>query len=160
MHNGQISEFHKIKRRLLHALPEPLFLLPQGHTDSEFTFALFLSHLRDPLMKEDYSCSELKEAMLRTIEDLNRWSKEAGIEQVRCDLPAEFDELLRNGWPEHRVHTLHFVSHRRGSESGAPLLTVLFYGHIVLRALARVISHGQGRSPPKDCGCGERATHL
>ncbi|WFD34739.1 glutamine amidotransferase subunit [Malassezia cuniculi] len=81
MHNGQISEFHKIKRRLLRALPEPLFLFPQGHTDSEFAFALFLSHLRDPLMKDDFTCNELKEAMLRTIEDINRWSKEAGIEQ-------------------------------------------------------------------------------
>lgn len=81
MHNGQISEFHKIKRRLLNALPDPLFLFPQGHTDSEFTFALFLSHLRDPLTTENFSCTELKDAMLRTIEDLNRWSKEAGIQQ-------------------------------------------------------------------------------
>ncbi|KAI3484324.1 hypothetical protein L1887_52637 [Cichorium endivia] len=30
MHNGQISDFSRIKRRVLAALPEPLFLFPQG----------------------------------------------------------------------------------------------------------------------------------
>lgn len=83
MHNGQISDFYKIKRRLLAALPEPLFLFPQGHTDSEFAFALFLSHIRDPLRKEEFDYRELKDAMLRTIHDLNQWSREAGVEEVR-----------------------------------------------------------------------------
>ncbi|WFD29991.1 glutamine amidotransferase subunit [Malassezia sp. CBS 17886] len=81
MHNGQISEFGKIKRRLMDALPEPLFLFPQGHTDSEYAFALFLSHLQNPESMEEFSHRELKDAMLRTIRDINAWSREAGIQQ-------------------------------------------------------------------------------
>ncbi|WFD08295.1 glutamine amidotransferase subunit [Malassezia vespertilionis] len=81
MHNGQISGFSKIKRRLLAALPEPLFLFPQGHTDSEFAFALYLSHLKDPSSMKEFSCKDLKDAMLNTIRDINIWSKEAGIEE-------------------------------------------------------------------------------
>lgn len=98
MHNGQISQFSKIKRRLLAALPEPLFLWPQGHTDSEFAFMLFLSHLNNPTSMEEFSYKELKDAMLSTIRDLNLWSQEAGIEEVRAVRhlpPAKSDELLR-----------------------------------------------------------------
>lgn len=43
MHNGEISEFHRIKRALQAELTEDLFLYPTGHTDSEWAFALFLS---------------------------------------------------------------------------------------------------------------------
>ena len=62
MHNGGIAQFDKvmlshmlqhtgifihpflqIKRKLLSALPEELFLFVQGNTDSEWAFALFLS---------------------------------------------------------------------------------------------------------------------
>ncbi|KAL4401198.1 glutamine amidotransferase subunit [Malassezia pachydermatis] len=82
MHNGQISQFAKIKRRLLAALPEPLFLFPQGHTDSEFAFALFLSHIKDPKSSDEFSYQELKDAMLQTIRDINTWSKEAGVDEV------------------------------------------------------------------------------
>ena len=71
MHNGQISQFSKIKRRLMAALPEPLFLMPMGQTDSEYAFALYLSHLKDPETSESFSYHELKEAMLRTIQDIN-----------------------------------------------------------------------------------------
>ncbi|PKI82807.1 hypothetical protein MVES_003230 [Malassezia vespertilionis] len=66
---------------LLAALPEPLFLFPQGHTDSEFAFALYLSHLKDPSSMKEFSCKDLKDAMLNTIRDINIWSKEAGIEE-------------------------------------------------------------------------------
>lgn len=83
MHNGQISQFSKIKRKLLAALPEPLFLMPMGQTDSEYAFALYLSHLKDPESLDKFSYHELKDAMLHTIQDINRWSKEAGIKEVR-----------------------------------------------------------------------------
>lgn len=43
MHNGEISQFPRIKRGLQALLSEELFLFPQGHTDSEWAFALFLS---------------------------------------------------------------------------------------------------------------------
>lgn len=81
MHNGQISEFSKIKRKVLASLPEPLFLFPQGHTDSEFAFAVFLSHLGNPLQTEPFSYKELRDAMLATIHDFNTWAREAGIRE-------------------------------------------------------------------------------
>lgn len=81
MHNGQISQFSKIKRKLLAALPEPLFLMMMGQTDSEHAFALYLSHLKNPASLDEFSYTELKDAMLLTIQDINRWSKEAGIEE-------------------------------------------------------------------------------
>lgn len=43
MHNGGIAEFERMKRKLQDSLPEDLFLFPQGNTDSEWAFALFLS---------------------------------------------------------------------------------------------------------------------
>ncbi|KAN0060427.1 glutamine amidotransferase subunit [Thecaphora frezii] len=81
MHNGQISGFSKIKRRVLDSLPEPLFLFPQGHTDSEFAFAVFLSHLADPLQKAEFNYKELKQAMLATIRDFNQWAKGADVKE-------------------------------------------------------------------------------
>lgn len=45
MHNGGIASFSKIKRRLQAFLPEELYQYPQGSTDSEWAFALFLSFL-------------------------------------------------------------------------------------------------------------------
>jgi glutamine amidotransferase len=43
MHNGEINEFHKIKRALQASLSEELFLYPSGYTDSEWAFMVFLS---------------------------------------------------------------------------------------------------------------------
>ncbi|KAK0569254.1 glutamine amidotransferase subunit [Tilletia horrida] len=80
MHNGQISSFHLIKRRVLASLPDELFLLPQGHTDSEYAFAVFLSHLRNP-NAPSFAWTELRDAMLATIRDFNRWAKEAGVQE-------------------------------------------------------------------------------
>ncbi|PWN94484.1 N-terminal nucleophile aminohydrolase [Tilletiopsis washingtonensis] len=81
MHNGQISGFPRIKRRLLAALPEELFLYPQGHTDSEFAFAVFLSHLKDPSSQAPLDYREMQSAMLATIQDFNGWAKQAGVEE-------------------------------------------------------------------------------
>mgnify|MGYP003723448565 CR=1 FL=1 len=76
MHNGQISCFSRIKRRLVAALTEELFLYPQGHTDSEHAFCVFLSHLPNPLRAASFSWRELREAMLKTINSFNTWAKE------------------------------------------------------------------------------------
>ncbi|ELU43118.1 phosphoprotein phosphatase [Rhizoctonia solani AG-1 IA] len=43
MHNGSIADFHLIKRKLQASLSDELFAVPQGNTDSEWAFALFLS---------------------------------------------------------------------------------------------------------------------
>ncbi|PIA14190.1 N-terminal nucleophile aminohydrolase [Coemansia reversa NRRL 1564] len=79
MHNGNIGGFTRIKRRLLSALREDIFLSIQGTTDSEHAFALFLSMLENPKNRTDFSYQELQQAMLRTIAQLNEWMDEAGI---------------------------------------------------------------------------------
>lgn len=50
-HNGQVPHFKAIRRRLLAALPEALYDLRRGTTDSELIFLTLLSHglERDPL---------------------------------------------------------------------------------------------------------------
>ncbi|ORY97807.1 nucleophile aminohydrolase [Syncephalastrum racemosum] len=80
MHNGGIAQFDKIKRKLQNALPESLFLFVQGNTDSEWAFALFLSFLANP-NADSFEYQELREAMLKTIAQLNAWAEEAGINE-------------------------------------------------------------------------------
>jgi glutamine amidotransferase len=46
MHNGNISGFTLIKRRLQASLRDELYNFVQGNTDSEWSFALFLNQVR------------------------------------------------------------------------------------------------------------------
>ncbi|KAI9483850.1 MAG: nucleophile aminohydrolase [Benjaminiella poitrasii] len=78
MHNGGIADFEKIKRKLQNSLPEELFLFVQGNTDSEWAFALFLSFLSNP-NANSFEHQELKEAMLKTVAQLNAWAEEYDI---------------------------------------------------------------------------------
>jgi predicted glutamine amidotransferase len=48
MHNGGIEQFTRIRRRLQQQLPDEIFNVVNGNTDSEWSFALFLSKLRNP----------------------------------------------------------------------------------------------------------------
>ncbi|KAI8063552.1 nucleophile aminohydrolase [Gongronella butleri] len=78
MHNGGIAQFDKMKRKLLAQLPEKLFLFVQGNTDSEWAFALFLSFLPN-IDAARFHHQELKEAMIKTIAQLNAWAEELDI---------------------------------------------------------------------------------
>ncbi|WVF72236.1 hypothetical protein IAT40_007048 [Kwoniella sp. CBS 6097] len=78
MHNGEINEFRKIKRAVQQSLPEELFLYPSGYTDSEWAFMIFLSKLKDPHARS-FTHVELRDAMMQTIQFINKLSKEAGI---------------------------------------------------------------------------------
>ncbi|KAF9134584.1 hypothetical protein BGW39_006524 [Mortierella sp. 14UC] len=77
MHNGNIANFHLIKRKVQESLPDEIFLNVNGNTDSEWAFAVFLSQLKTPLQAEPFCHQELKEAMLKTIAKLNAWIKGA-----------------------------------------------------------------------------------
>ena len=46
MHNGGVADFNKIKRRLQSYLPDDVFDMVNGNTDSQWSFALFLSKVR------------------------------------------------------------------------------------------------------------------
>ncbi|KAG0258421.1 hypothetical protein BG011_003313 [Mortierella polycephala] len=79
MHNGNIANFHLIKRKVMESLSEEIFLNVNGNTDSEWAFAVFLNQLKTPHQSEPFCHNVLKEAMLNTIAKLNAWCKTAGI---------------------------------------------------------------------------------
>ncbi|RLV89672.1 putative glutamine amidotransferase [Spathaspora sp. JA1] len=80
MHNGGVSEFAKIKKKLINHINDDCFLLIQGSTDSECCFALFV----DTLNKMGYSVDQqsshvvLRQALLTTIELIKNWQIEVG----------------------------------------------------------------------------------
>jgi len=94
MHNGVITDFHLVKKRVVGFLSDDIFNLVQGTTDSEYSFAVFLQILfnitgtkfttTDPMKPTTQpqipNCSHtvLKDAMMKTISQLNQWIKEAG----------------------------------------------------------------------------------
>ncbi|KAI0322656.1 N-terminal nucleophile aminohydrolase [Amylostereum chailletii] len=80
MHNGSVEEFPKLKRKLQTQLPDDIFNVVQGNTDSEWSFALFLSKLSDA-NATSFTHTELKQAMLDTIASLNVLAEEAGVTQ-------------------------------------------------------------------------------
>ncbi|EFP93124.2 hypothetical protein PGT21_016143 [Puccinia graminis f. sp. tritici] len=83
MHNGNISGFTKIKRHLQNELSEEFFHFPQGSTDSEWAFALFLNELSkiaDP-KATSFPYVTLKEVMLLTIEKIKCWWVQAGVQE-------------------------------------------------------------------------------
>jgi len=82
MHNGGISNFNKKKRRLLNHIKDEYLNYVQGSTDSEFAFALFLDTLDkfgcDPKqVMGDFGHVALRQSLLRTIEYIKDWTKEA-----------------------------------------------------------------------------------
>ncbi|KAI0361529.1 N-terminal nucleophile aminohydrolase [Trametes cingulata] len=78
MHNGGIAEFHKIKRKLQMALPDELFNMVTGNTDSQWAFALLLSKLPDPQARS-FTPATLQKAMLDTIAHINQLLEEHDI---------------------------------------------------------------------------------
>ncbi|KAI9816748.1 MAG: hypothetical protein M1827_001393 [Pycnora praestabilis] len=91
MHNGNIGGWKYVKRRLADSLCDQWFLGVQGGTDSEWAFALFLDSMErmghDPdsdVVDGGFGHTVLREAMLKTIERINR-------------LIAEIPRRCRNG---------------------------------------------------------------
>lgn len=80
MHNGEVAEFTKIKRRLQAAVSDEIFNSVKGNTDSEWAFALFLSKLPDPNAKS-FTYHILKDAMLATIATINEYHEDAGVKE-------------------------------------------------------------------------------
>ena len=81
MHNGEIAQFSKIKRRLQSFLEDRFFHLPLGSTDSEWSFSLFLQHLSllTDVEATSFNYKILQQAVMNTIKSINEWSEDAGI---------------------------------------------------------------------------------
>jgi glutamine amidotransferase len=90
MHNGGIAGFARIKRRLRQSLSDTAYGLIQGTTDSEHAFALFLDILADRI--EDYTATDLRDAMVETIRRLEKMSRAAGITD-----PSRYNFALTDG---------------------------------------------------------------
>lgn len=83
MHNGHVPGFIKFKRHLQNELCEEFFHFPQGSTDSEWIFALFLnelSKLADP-KSACFPYATLKDTMLITIQKVKNWWAQAGVQE-------------------------------------------------------------------------------
>ncbi|OQS02528.1 hypothetical protein THRCLA_05104 [Thraustotheca clavata] len=80
MHNGGVSDFSKIKRRLIDRLSEVAYDMIRGSTDSEHCFALYLTELEKigPLEGE-FTGKEMRSAMFNTIRIINALCRETGI---------------------------------------------------------------------------------
>ncbi len=79
MHNGRITDFDKIKRKLRRMLRNDTYDIIKGTTDTEHAFALYLNHLPEDLSKVGPVL--LKQAMLDTIAQLNEWTREVATEE-------------------------------------------------------------------------------
>jgi glutamine amidotransferase len=77
MHNGGIRDFSRIKRRLHASLPDRLYNMIGGTTDSEHAFAVFLHLLGDT--ERICSAKEIGRALVGTIAQLEQWTAEAGF---------------------------------------------------------------------------------
>lgn len=81
MHNGGISGFNKIKRKLVSHMKDEYFIFLQGSTDSECCFALFLDTLDkmgfDPSLENaNFGHDVLRKALLQTIQYIKDWTKD------------------------------------------------------------------------------------
>jgi glutamine amidotransferase len=77
MHNGIIRDFWRIKRRLCASLPDHLYNMIGGNTDSEHAFAVFLHLLGDP--ERICSANEMGKVLIETIVQLERWTAESDL---------------------------------------------------------------------------------
>ncbi len=75
MHNGFISNFANIRRRLLSELSEESFNMIAGSTDSELIFALFLDALRAETSPD---LESMGRSLQRAIEAVERANRDAG----------------------------------------------------------------------------------
>ncbi|KAG8878626.1 hypothetical protein FRB98_006031 [Tulasnella sp. 332] len=104
MHNGGIADIAKFKRRLQARLTDELYNFPQGNTDSEWAFALYLSMLSDP-HASTFDQHELRGAMLKTISTLNDWARHCDITE-----PSLMNFCVTDG---HTVVATRYISSKK-----------------------------------------------
>jgi len=80
MHNGEVPQFHRIRRKLLTLLNDDLFEWIQGQTDSEHVFALLMQNLYEmrktaPEMTLDH----LQQGFQDTFDTVQQLKEDAGI---------------------------------------------------------------------------------
>lgn len=80
MHNGGISNFNRIKLRLINFIDEEFFIQIKGSTDSECCFALFLHCLKSNGFDTESGLvcdlNVLRQSLVDTIQHIKNWVKE------------------------------------------------------------------------------------
>lgn len=117
MHNGGISDFHLVKRKIVSQLSDEAFNMMRGNTDSEHIFALFLTVLgementpnMDTANEEPHI--QMKNALLETITRINDMCREALITK-----PSLLNFAITDG------KTLIATRYANVSTSGSPSL--------------------------------------
>jgi predicted glutamine amidotransferase len=79
MHNGSVTGFSRIKRTLCQFLPDPIYLKVEGTTDSEHSFAVFLTLLGDT--GQPVSTRQLGENLVKTVMKLEGFRTDAGVQE-------------------------------------------------------------------------------
>ena len=93
MQNGGIQEFRKIKRKLINLLDEDVFNWIDGQTDTQYTFALFITiaeKLQQDKGKLDFH--DVAHCLNETFGTIEALKKEAGV-----DAPSLYNLVLTNG---------------------------------------------------------------
>lgn len=103
MHNGTVEGFPRIKRRVQQSLPDDLFQVIQGTTDSEHAFAVFLNLLGNS--ERIASANELGQLLVRTVENLEQWVFEADV-----DGPSYYNFAVTDG---QSIAAIRYVSDQR-----------------------------------------------
>ncbi len=113
-HNGAVSEFPRVRARLLASLPEFLQRQIRSDTDSEVVFAIFLKLLWDTGRMDDPFLEPAVAAQLlgRTVRLVEQLAGEAGASKT-----SELNCIATNGWM--------LIAARHGSE---PLAYALLEG--------------------------------
>lgn len=90
-HNGGITGFPSMKRRIQQSLSDEAFSIIEGNTDSEHCFAIFLDQLRS--MDEQMTAEEIATALRKTIRKIIDFSKACGV----GDRPSSFNFAVTDG---------------------------------------------------------------
>lgn len=101
MHNGGVARFPQIKRRLIEAIDDDLFLNIMGSTDSECCFALFLQRLRDngfePASGVSCDVSVLRKSLVDTIQSIKNWVNELPNQDSPSPVPSLLNFAVTDG---------------------------------------------------------------
>lgn len=112
MHNGHISGFRAIKRRLREQLDDEIYNWIEGSTDSEHFFALLLHHLGSSRVQP--TLVQMKQALLQTINHIIDLCASTSSQTTQLNL-ALTDGVCtlatRFAWPEHEVPNTLYTTH-------------------------------------------------
>ena len=90
MHNGTIEGFWQIRRRLCESLPDQLYNMIEGTTDSEHAFAVFLALLGDT--EREQPAKEIGRALVQTVAQLELWTAD-----TKSQRPSYYNFAVTDG---------------------------------------------------------------